>query len=251
MKRAVAVLIAALPALIFLGAWQLFVGGDSRLQFLFGSPLLVLEVARADFTHGALYNDIAVTAGETLLGLAAGTILGTTAGLLLWTNEAAARVARPYIVILGSVPIFAVAPMMIIWFGTELLSKVVMAAFAVFFVSLSHAYDGGRVCAAEHGHYARIIAAPRRRVIAKIIVPGALRWVAAGFKINVGLAVLGAFIGEFVSSQAGLGHYILAAGNLYDMPRVLLGVALISVLALAITALVWLLELKRPAFFAR
>ena len=81
----------------------------------------------------------------------------------------------------------------------------------------------------------------------KIIIPGALRWVAAGFKISIGLALGGAFIGEFVSSQAGLGHYILTAGSLYDMPRVIFGVLLLSLLALSFTGVVWGVERGREA----
>ena len=140
--------------------------------------------------------------------------------------------------------------MLIIWFGTGLLSKVVMSAFAVFFVSLSQAYDGARHCAAQHTHYARSLGISNFRLLRKIIIPGALRWVTAGLRISIGLALVGAFIGEFVSSDAGLGHYILKAGSLYDMPRVIFGVILISISALTMTGLVGLIERYKPHFFA-
>ncbi len=83
------------------------------------------------------------------------------------------------------------------------------------------------------------------------VVSGALRWVAAGFKISIGLALVGAFIGEFVISEAGLGHYILTAGSLYEIPRVLFGVALLSLLALGLAWIVWLVERWRPYLFVR
>ena len=152
--------------------------------------------------------------------------------------------------VLGSIPIFAIAPMLIIWFGTGLLSKVVMSAFAVFFVSLAQAYDGAKYCSGQHSHYARSIGVSNFQMIKKIIMPGALRWVTAGLKLSIGLALIGAFIGEFVSSQAGLGHYIFKAGSLYDMPRVLFGVILISLIALLMTGTIWLVERWKPHFFA-
>jgi NitT/TauT family transport system permease protein len=192
-----------------------------------------------------------VTGYEALLGLLAGSIVGSALGLLLWANELIARLARPYIVLLGSIPIFAIAPMLIIWFGTGLLSKVIMSAFSVFFVALGQAYDGARFCSSEYSQYATTLGVPRLRVLYKVVVPGALRWVAAGFKISIGLALVGAFIGEFVSSEAGLGHYILTAGSLYDMPRVLFGVALLSLLALGLTSVVWAVERWRPYLFVR
>ena len=239
------------PGLVFIALWQWIVSGDSRLEFLFASPAAVVQVAVSELSGSALWLDMVTTASEAILGLLVGSALGCVLGLALWTNDMVARIARPYIVILGSIPIFAIAPMLIIWFGTDLLSKVVMSAFSVFFVALAQTYDGARYCAQEYSHYAKTLRAPRFVVVVKIIVPGALRWVAAGFKISIGLALVGAFIREFVSSQAGLGHYILTAGSLYDMPRVIVGVLLLSLLALALTAIVWCVERWQPQLFRR
>lgn len=243
--------VTALPGVLFIALWQWFVNGNERLQFLFASPALIAVVAADELLARTFWWHLAVTCTEAVLGLALGALAGTLVGLLLWSQESVAKVARPYVVILGSIPIFAIAPMLIIWFGTGLLSKVVMSAFAVFFVSLSQAYDGASACAREHGQYARSLAAPRRLVVTKIIVPGALRWVVAGLKISIGLALVGAFIGEFVSSQAGLGHYILAAGALYDMPRVLFGIAVLSLVALGLTGTVWWIERWKPHLFLK
>jgi NitT/TauT family transport system permease protein len=245
------ILLGLAPGLIFLGLWEFLVKGQQRLEFLFASPSLIAGVAWEEVYSGAIWKHIAVTIYEAVLGLLVGSIIGTVLGLVLWSNESLARLARPYIVLLGSIPIFAIAPMLIIWFGTGLLSKVIMSAFSVFFVALGQAYDGARFCASEYSQYATTLGAPRLMVLRKVVVPGALRWVAAGFKISIGLALVGAFIGEFVSSEAGLGHYILTAGSLYDMPRVLFGVALISLLALALTWIVWLGERWRPYLFVR
>lgn len=242
-------LVTLLPGAVVLALWELAVRDDRSLEFLFASPSQVATVAYQELRFGTVMTDVAITASEAMIGLAAGSALGTLIGLLLWTHERIARIAHPYIVLLGAIPIFAIAPMLIIWFGTGLLSKVVMSAFSVFFVALAQAYDGARFCSCEYTSYATSLAAPRLRIVTKIIIPGALRWVAAGFKISIGLALVGAFIGEFVSSEAGLGHYILTAGALYDMPRVLFGVGLISLLALALSALVTVCQRWKPQLF--
>ncbi|MEN9846707.1 MAG: hypothetical protein RIS36_1854 [Pseudomonadota bacterium] len=243
--------VTLLPGLMILGLWELSVHGVARLEFLFASPSKIAAVAQQEVLAGTILIDLSVTAIEAIVGLLVGSLVGSLIGLLMWADDRIARVARPYIVIVGAIPIFAIAPMLIIWFGTGTLSKVVMSAFSVFFVALGQAYDGARFCSREYTQYALTLNAPRLRMLKKIIVPGALRWVAAGFKINIGLALVGAFIGEFVSSEAGLGHYILSAGGLYDMPRVMFGVLLISLLALSMTALVWACELWKPNLFAR
>ncbi|MDE2029787.1 MAG: ABC transporter permease [Alphaproteobacteria bacterium] len=239
------IFLAVLPALFFLGAWQWFVHGNQRLEFLFASPSLVAQAAWAEFGHATIWNDIFVTLGEAALGLLSGTILGTVAGLLLWGNGKIDKITRPYIVFFGSIPIFALAPMTIIWFGIGLASKVVMAGFAVFFISLLQAYEGAHAVARQYFGFARSIAAPNARVVWKIVVPGAIDWVIAGYKMNVGAALVGAFIGEFVSSEAGLGYYILKASALYDVPRVLFGILLISLLGIAMTSAAWLLQAWR------
>jgi NitT/TauT family transport system permease protein len=234
-----------LPALLFLICWQAFVHGNERLQFLFASPVMVFDVAISELRQAAIWHDIFVTFTEAALGLLFGTILGTTAGLLLWGNGKIDFVTRPYIVFIGSIPIFALAPMTIIWFGIGLLSKAIMAGFAVFFVSLLQAYEGAQSIAKQHLSFAHSIAAPHTRIVRKIVIPGAVDWVIAGYKMNVGSALIGAFIGEFVSSEAGLGYYILKASALYDVPRVLFGVMLISLLGIAMTALAWALQAAR------
>ena len=251
MKKLLNSLIILLPAILFLAAWEFFCWNNQQRQFLFAAPSLIFKIAQEELAGPIIWNDIFVTCIETFLGLLVGSFLGTCVGLLLWSNKQLAAISRPYVVLLGAVPIFAIAPMLIIWFGIGLLSKVVMAAFAVFFVALAQAYDGAKVCTQEHAQYAATLAAPRARVLRQIILPGALHWVIAGLKISVGLALVGAFIGEFVSSQAGLGHYILGAGSLYDMPRVLFGVLIISLLALIATGIISMVERWKPNLFAR
>lgn len=236
---------ACLPALIALFAWEYGVDGNTKLQFLFASPSTIGAVALEELRHASIWHDAFVTLSEAALGLFAGTILGTAAGLLLWGNGKIDFITRPYIVLIGAIPIFAIAPITIMWFGIGLLSKVVMAGFAVFFVSLQQAYDGAHAIAKQHTDFAKSIAAPNGRIIRKIIIPGAVDWVIAGYKMDVGFALVGAFIGEFVSSEAGLGHYILKASSLYDMHRVLFGILMISLMGLSMTSLTWFARSKR------
>lgn len=238
-------ILTLLPAIVFLAFWQWFVADSDRLQFLFGSPAAIFRVALEEWSHAGIWHDTFVTFSEAALGLLAGTLLGTTAGLLLWGNGRIDFVTRPYIAFIGAIPIFALAPIMIMWFGIGLLSKVVMAGFAVFFVSLMQAYEGAHAIAEKHLGFARSIAAPNARIVRKIIIPGAVDWVIAGYKMNVGFALMGAFIGEFVSSESGLGNYILKASALYDTPRVLFGLFMLSTLGLLMTGLAWVLRIRR------
>ena len=245
MKKTLNILLALLPAIVFLSFWQWYVSGSDRLQFLFASPVMVGHVALEEFMHVDIWRHAFVTLSEAGLGLLGGTVLGTTAGLLLWGNGKMDFMTKPYLIFIGSIPIFALAPIMIMWFGIGLLSKVVMAGFAVFFVSLLQANEGAHAIAKQYLGFARSIGAPNGRIVRKIIIPGAINWVLAGYKMNVGFALMGAFIGEFVSSEAGLGHYILKGSALYDTPRVLFGLFMISMLGLFMSSLAWIIQIQR------
>lgn len=253
MKAFVQFLLCALPGVVLLVLWEELVLDDTRLKFLFGAPSLVFQAGIEEFLKSPpdILRHIRVTAFEAIAGLVIGAVIGTTLGLILWADPRIARISKPYIVILGSIPVFGISPMLIIWFGTGVLSKVVMAAFGVIFVTMGQAYEGAQSSALEYTSYAKSLNASKGIIARKIIIPGALRWVTAGLKASVGLALMGAFIGEFVSSDAGLGHFILESGSLYDVPRVLLGILLLSLLALGMTGAIWFFEARYRNFFVR
>jgi len=110
-----------LPAIVLLAAWEWIVFDSARLTFLFAAPSLIWEKALEEYVQSAIWKDIGITAFEALCGLVIGSVLGTIFALCLWTNKAAQKIARPYIAIIGSIPVFALAPMLIIWFGIGLL----------------------------------------------------------------------------------------------------------------------------------
>src|SRR5438067_862386 len=111
-----------MPGAVFLVVWQLIVQDDPQRQFLFGSPASVLSVLWEDLRNRSLLADLRLTALESLCGLAIGAVAGTCIGLVLWIRSTIAFIARPYVTLLGAIPVFSLAPMLIIWFGTGFLS---------------------------------------------------------------------------------------------------------------------------------
>jgi NitT/TauT family transport system permease protein len=230
------------PGISFLLFWQFYVGNDPHLRFLYGSPSLVLKKLIHDIPQGGLLWDVTVTAEEAFLGFLLGCSVGTLLGLILWSSTNIARVAKPYIIILGAIPIFAIAPMTIIWFGTELFSKVMIAALSTVLVSLVQAYEGARNVDPDLIALMKTFGANKLQIYRKVIMPATLVWVIASLKLNIGFALLGAFIGEFISSEAGLGHYILRGSGLYDVPQALAGVVCLIILSLLMSLIIGLLE---------
>lgn len=235
MRRKVIDIIARLaPLFVFLVFWQVAAHHIERGEYFFGSPASVARYAIEKTLNGSLLVDLGVTALETILGFVLGTVLGTVFGIALGYWPSVARIARPYVIMLGVIPIFAVAPILIIWFGIGLLSKVVMATLSTVFIATFQAYEG--VCNVEPDHVflLQTMRATRWQIFRRVVFPSAAAWVMAGIRLNVGFAILGAFIGEFIASSHGLGQLIITATGLFNIPLALTGVLGICFLALVL-----------------
>lgn len=237
-------LISATIFVVILAIWQFF-SGNPHVAFLFGSPLLVFSKLIDLTASGVLPYNFLITADEAILGFVIGITLGTIVGFLLWYSPTLAKISRPYVTFLGAIPVFAFAPMIIIWFGIGFSMKVALASFAVFLVALSQAYAGAQSIDESEYKLLKTYGATRFQMFQKVIFPASLSWVLASMKLNIGFAILGAFIGEFISSNAGLGHVMVTAGSLYDIPTVLAAGLYLVVLSAILNLVVRYVESNR------
>jgi len=215
-----------------LGAWEYGVRTGVVNAFLFGSPSGIWTFLVKGITDGSIFHDMLVTSEETLLGFILGNALGATIGLALWYSPFLERVFSPFILALGSIPIIALAPLVIVWAGTDLTSKVLMSTLSVVVVALLAAFDGARNTDLLEINLLYSMGASKRQVFRMIVVPSSLTYIFSGLKLTVGFALIGAIIGEFVSSSEGLGHAIFIAGNLYNIPKVF--ASLLATIAIAL-----------------
>jgi NitT/TauT family transport system permease protein len=241
-RRTVLVSIQIAIVVAFLAAWQIGASAGVISTFLFSSPGQIITVLAQDIGTGELWTDLGVTAQEVLIGFVIGALGGSLLGLLLWYSRFVADLSAPFITAIGSIPVLAVAPMMIIWFGTGLVSKVVIVAFSCVIVSLTNAYRGAQKVDTDLLDLMRSFGSSKTQAFTKAIVPGAMSWVIAGLKLNVGFAIIGAVVGEFISSSAGVGHMIVTGSSSFAMNQVLAGVVVVMVMVLVFGLLIDLLE---------
>ncbi|GAB2921547.1 ABC transporter permease [Paraburkholderia jirisanensis] len=227
---------------LLLGLWQYATSRQTLNAFLFGSPSQIWGFLVQMEQDGSLVHDTGVTGLETLLGFVLGNVIGTLLGLSLWYSRFVSKVVQPFIVALGSIPIVALAPIMIIWFGTGMASKLAMSTLSVVVVALVIAYKGATGIDDDQINLMRTLGAAKRQIFLKLVIPASLRDIFAGLKLTVGFALIGAIIGEFMSSSDGLGHAIFKAGSLYIIPKVFAGVVVTIALALFLSFLVGRLE---------
>ncbi|WP_075223018.1 ABC transporter permease [Acuticoccus yangtzensis] len=227
---------------VLLGLWEYATYADRQAAFMFGRPTAIFGFLVTMASDGSLFRDTWVTGMETVLGFVVGNVLGTVLGLALWYSPFVSRVVSPFVVALGSIPIIALAPMVIIWFGTGLASKIAMATLSVVVVALVTSYKGATSVDPDQINLMRTLGARKWQIFNRLVVPASLTDIFAGLKLTVGFALIGAIIGEFMSSSEGLGHAIFKAGSLYIIPKVLASLVATIALALALTFVVGKLE---------
>lgn len=225
-----------------LAAWEIGAAQGWINRFLFASPSMVWEVLVDRALSGELLEDIWTTSAETLLGYAVGAVGGSVIGLGLWYSRFLSDLSAPFIAALGSIPVLAVAPMTIIWFGTGILAKVMIVAFSCIVVSLTTSYKGAMRTDEDLVNLMRSFNAKRSAIFFKLVVPAAMPWVFSGLKLCVGFALVGAIVGEYITSQSGVGHMILLGSSNFSMNIVLAGIAVVMVMMLIFNAFITVIE---------
>lgn len=232
---------ALLLTCIFL-AWELAVRAQWLPVYSYGQPSGVWREFVARLASGRLLLDTWVTAEEAIIGFLIGSVFGSAAGLLLWLSPTAAAILRPLMVALNGLPKIALAPLIIVWFGVGIESKIAVAAAITFIVALLTSYTGSQEVDQDYVRMLRALGAKRLQIFRMVIVPGSLPWIASAFRLNIGFAMIGAVVGEYISAEKGLGYLVYYAGTLYNLNGVWVGIFALMALALVLDAIVGWIE---------
>ncbi|WP_315757027.1 MULTISPECIES: ABC transporter permease [unclassified Bradyrhizobium] len=228
--------------IVIVGGWQVGVTYGVIDPFFFPAPLAVLKQVFAWLSAQSFYAHVSTTLTETILGYIIGTGLGVTAGVWLGLSHSAARILDPFIKALNAVPRVVLAPIFVLWLGLGLWSKVALAVTLVFFVTFFNALQGVREVNPVVLANARILGARRSELLRHVYFPAAASWILSSLRTSVGFAVVGAIIGEYLGSSAGLGHLIAQAEGNFDAVGVFAGIFILAIFVLCIDALLDLVE---------
>lgn len=231
-----------LAVITFFALWELGVRMGWISAFLVGSPSAIFSLAWKMTLSGDLVSDTWYTLFEAILGFVIGTIFGSLLGLALWYSIFVARLVEPFIVAINSVPKIALAPIVILWFGTGLVSKVALSVSLTAIVALIAAYQAAKDADMDLQSLLISMGANKHQVFYKAVVPSTLPAIIATFRINVGFGLVGAVVGEFISSQRGLGHMIYNASSLYDLNSVWVGLFTLMIVGFVLYYLIDIVE---------
>jgi NitT/TauT family transport system permease protein len=230
------VLIAAV-----LGIWQV---GSGRLfdPFFVGSPVGVAKILISDFADLHFWNDLRVTGTEMILGYLAGGLTGIVLGVLFARWQIAADILDPFFAGLNSLPRIALAPLLVIWFGIDIASKVVLAATLVFFLTFFTTLSGIRSVDPALVDVARVVGANERQIFRYVMLPGAAAWVINGLKMSLPYALIGVIVGEFLVASSGLGYRLNFYSTSYNTNGTFAMLLVMMGLMMGLNGLMTLLE---------
>jgi NitT/TauT family transport system permease protein len=227
---------------IGVGIWQAGVDRDWISHFFFGSPEIIAARLYDWFATGTIYRHLWITLEETILAFVIGTGLGLAIGLTLALNATMSAVLDPFIKAANSMPRLILAPIFAVWFGLGIWSKVALGVTIVFFIVFFNVYQGVKEVSPVVLANARMLGANRAQLIRRVYVPSAMSWVFSSLHVSIGMAFVGAVIGEYLGSAAGVGYLILQAEGTFDIDTVLAGIILLTIFALLLDGLITVAE---------
>jgi NitT/TauT family transport system permease protein len=216
---------------------------DRQAAFFFGEPLRIFgRIVNWFFVQRDIYAHLWVTLVETVLAFGIGTLLGLVLGLWLALSPVAAALLDPYIKALNAMPRVILAPIFAVWFGLGIASKVALGVTLVFFIVFFNVYQGVKEVSPVVLANARMLGASGRQLLRHVYLPSATSWVFSSLHTSVGLAFVGAVVGEYLGSSRGVGYLILQAEGTFDINTVMAGILVLTAFALLLDGLVGRLE---------
>ena len=231
--------------------WQWVAAMGFYPAFIIPPPAAVWDAFSAALASGLLLRHAQTTMEAMLYGLLLGLGIGLSVGYAIAKLPLLEQLLSPLIVAFQSTPIVAYAPLLVIWFGSGTSSKIVTTAVIVFFPTLVNTIVGIRNVPPNLKDMMRSLKASRWQMFRHLELPAALPVLLAGLKTSATLAVIGAVVGEFVSSGSGLGYLVVLARNQYDTPLVIVTVLTMTAIALALYSLVVFMEWRLLAWQRR
>ena len=257
MSRVNLLLLQALVAVVALLAWHVLtrvpicglslIGREENCMillppFFFSTPIDVAQRIVKWFADGTIWKHLWITLLEAMLAFAIGSIAGVLIGFWFAQQPRIAAVFDPYVKMANALPRVVLAPIFTLWFGLGIWSKVALGVTLVFFIVFFNVYQGVKEVSPTVLANARMLGMSDRQLMRHVYWPSALSWMFSSLHTSVGFAVVGAVVGEYLGSAAGLGYLIQQAEGVFDVAGVFAGMFVLAAFVIAIDWIVTLIE---------
>lgn len=247
MSRVKLLALQALVMVVALAIWHIVTttslfGDVKTTQFFFSTPIDVLGRTWRQLTGADIYWHLGITLTETVLAFVIGSAAGILFGFAFARNALLAAVFDPYIKAANALPRVVLAPIFALWFGLGIWSKVALGFTLVFFIVFFNVYQGVREVSPTVLANARMLGMNERQLFKHVYWPSALTWMFSSLHTSVGFALVGAVVGEYLGSSAGLGYKIHEAESVFDVTGVFSGMLILAIFVIAIDSVVTMVE---------
>jgi NitT/TauT family transport system permease protein len=231
-------------AFSILACWQ-FASGRLVDNFFISNPVEVTIRLWEWTITGFIFPHLWVTFYETVAGFMLGSLIGALLGIWLGVARFMSRLLNPFLFAFYALPKIALAPLLVLWFGLGLESKIALSTVIVFFLVFYNTFTGVREVDQDMIDTVRLMKARRHQVLMHVVIPSAMSWIFAGLKISVPYALIGAIVGELIAANQGLGYLVQRMGADFDTTGVFAVLVVIGLLAIALNHMVEIAQVRQ------
>lgn len=219
---------------LFLFIWETAARLELIDTFFFSSPSMVAAYFFKMLKDGSFFSNTGITLLETLISFALITVFSLLAAVLLWYSRTLSEIFEPYLVILNSLPKSALAPLFIVWLGTGIDTIIVAGISVAIFGSIISLYTGFKHVDAEKLKLIYTLGGNRFTALKKVVLPASVPAILSSMKVNIGLALVGVIIGEFLAARRGLGYLIIYGSQVFQLNMVITSIIILCIIAMAL-----------------
>ncbi len=217
--------------LIFLSAWEFCARAGLINDFIFSSPSRSALCFYSMVRDGSIFLHLGITLWETLASFFLVTVLGILGAVALWSSRSLWEILDPYLVMLNSLPKSALAPILIVWLGSNLRTIIIAAVSVAVFGSILTLHNGFRNMDPDQIKLIRSLGGTRKDVLTKVLLPGSVPLLISNMKVNIGLCLVGVIIGEFLAADCGLGYLIIYGSQVFKLDMVMMSIVILCILS--------------------
>lgn len=228
--------------LAFLIFWEICARMEWIDSFIFSSPSQIAKQLTTMIKNGNLIPHISITLTETLISFALVTLLGIICAIILWVFPRLSSILEPYLVVLNSLPKSALAPLLIVWLGSNMKTIIIAGISVAIFGAILNLYTGFCETDSDKLKLIQTLGGTKKDALTKVILPGSVPLILSIMKVNIGLSLIGIVIGEMIGSKRGLGYLIIYSSQVFQLTTVIMAIFILCLIAILLYGFISLLE---------
>lgn len=228
--------------LVFFIFWEVSTRMNWIDSFIFSSPSQIAKQLITTTKNGTLIPHISITLTETFISFILVTLLGIVCAIILWTFPKLSSVLEPYLVVLNSLPKSALAPLLIVWLGSNMKTIIIAGISVAIFGAILNLYTGFCETDPDKLKLIQTLGGTKKDALTKVILPGSVPLILSIMKVNIGLSLIGIVIGEMIGSKRGLGYLIIYSSQVFQLTTMIMAIFILCLIAILLYSFITLVE---------